>query len=111
MDGVVLAGTVYIKDIISKDEVIKLAKLRKMFMPSVYTRGQQQWKVVKGWGTPGPGQLLMPHSGNAPPAPPHSKCPHTQQQQGTVLAAFVAKIEQLVHGCAFICSLETLEGM
>ena len=29
----------------------------------------------------------------------------------TVLAAFVAKIEQLVHGCVFICSLETLEGM
>ena len=37
--------------------------------------------------------------GNAPPAPPHSKCPHAQQQQGTVLAAFVAKMEQLVHGC------------
>ena len=24
-------------------------------MPSVHTRGQQQWKVVKGRGTPGPG--------------------------------------------------------
>ena len=48
----------------------------------VHTRGQQQWRVVKGWGTPGPGQLLTPHSGNAPPA----------------------KIEQRVHGSAFICS-------
>ena len=80
-------------------------------MPSVPTRGQQQWRVVKGRGTSGSGQLLTPYNGNAPPAPQHSKCPHAQQQQGTVLAAFVAKIKQLVHGCAFICSQETLEGM
>ena len=65
----------------------------------------------EGEGDPWAGQLLTPHNGNAPPAPSHSKCPHAQQEQGTVLAAFVAKIEQLVHGCAFICSLETLEGM
>ena len=103
--------TINSKDIIIKDEVIELAKLRKMIMPSVHTRGQQQWRVVKGRGTPGPGQLLTPLNGKAPPAPPHSKCPHAKQQLGTVLAAFVAKIEQLVHGCAFICSLETLEGM
>ena len=43
------------KDIIIKDEVIELAKLRKMFMPSVDTRGQQQWRVVNGRGTPGLG--------------------------------------------------------
>ena len=66
---------------------------------------QQKSRVVKGRGTPG--QLLAPHKGNAPPS--HSKCPHVQQ--GTVLAAFVAKSEQLVHGCNFICSLEKLEGM
>ena len=34
--------TLLTKDIISKDEVIELAKLRKMFMPSVHTRGQRQ---------------------------------------------------------------------
>ena len=77
-------------------------------MPSVATRWQQQWRVVKERDTSG--QLLTPHTGNAPP-PSHSKCPHVQQQQGTVFAASVAKSEQLVHGCAFICSLETLEGM
>ena len=63
-------------DIIIKDKVVELAKLRKMFMPSVDTRGQQQWRVVKGRGTPG--QLLTPHNGNAPP-PSHSKCSHVQQ--------------------------------
>ena len=107
-----LHSTTESKDNIVKDKVIESAKLRKMFMPSVDTREeQQQSRVVKGRATPGHGQLLTPHNGNVPPATPHSKCPHAQQQQGTVLAAFVAKIEQLVHGCAFICSLETLEGM
>ena len=77
-----LHSTTESKDNIVKDKVIESAKLRKMFMPSVHTRGQQQWRVVKGRGTPGPGQLLTPHGGNAPPAP-----------------------------CAFICSLETLEDM
>ena len=78
-----LAETIPSKDIRIKDKVIESAKLKKMFMPSVDTRGQQQWQVVKGRGIPGPGQLLTPHSSNAPPAPPHSKCPHAQQQQGT----------------------------
>ena len=93
------------KDIIIKDKVIKSAKLRKMFMPSVDTRGQQQSRVVEGRGTTA-GQLLTPHNDNAPPS--HSKCPHIQQR--TVFAAFVAKSEQLVHGCAFIFFLEILQG-
>ena len=107
-----LHSTTESKDNIVKDKVIESAKLRKMFMPSVDTGVQQQSRGTfgQGGGPPGPGQLLTPHGGNAPLAPPHSKSPHAQQQ-GTVLAAFVAKIEQLVHGCVFICSLETLEGM
>ena len=40
------------KDIIIKDKVIEMAKLRKMFMPSFDTRGQQRSRVVKGRGTP-----------------------------------------------------------
>ena len=60
-----------LKDIIMKDKVIELVKLRKMIMPSVDTRGQQQSRVVKGMGTPG--QLLTPHNGNGPPS--HSECP------------------------------------
>ena len=79
-----------IKDIIIKDKVMELAKLRKMFMLSVDTRGQEHSRVVKGRRTPG--QLLTPHNGNAHPS--HSKLPHLQ---GTVFAAFVAKNEQLVH--------------
>ena len=85
--------------------MIELAKLRKVFMPSVDTRGQQQSRVVEGRGTHG--QLLTPHHGNAPAS--HSKCLHVQQ--GTAFAAFVAKSEQLVHGCTFICSLDILKGM
>ena len=96
---------VRIKDIIIKDKVIELAKLRKMLMPSVDTRGQQQSRVVKERGIPS--KLLMPHNCSTPPS--LSKCPDVQQ--GTVFAAFVAKIEQFVHGCAFVCFLETLEGM
>ena len=76
---------IHSKNIIIRDNVIELAKFKKMFMPSVDTRGQQQSRVVKWRGTPG--QLLTPHNGNAPA--PHSKCPHVQH--GTVLAAFVAK--------------------
>ena len=49
---------VVVKDVISKDEVIESAKFRKMFMPSVDTKEQQQSRVVKGRGTPG--QLLTP---------------------------------------------------
>ena len=73
------------KDIIIKDKGIELAKLRKMFVPSVDTRGQQQSRVVKERGIPG--QLLTLRYGNAPPS--HSKYPHVKQ--GTVFAAFVAK--------------------
>ena len=36
------------KDIINKDKAIELPKLRKMFLPAVDTRGQQQSRVVKG---------------------------------------------------------------
>ena len=38
--------------------MIELPKLRKIFMPSVDTRGQQQWRVVKGREIPD--ELLTP---------------------------------------------------
>ena len=46
------------KDNVIKYKVIELAKLRKMLMPSIATRGQQQSRVVKGRA----GQLLTPHN-------------------------------------------------
>ena len=81
-------------------------------MPSVHTRGQQQWRVVKERGTPAGARPAVDATQRqrSTGTTTFKLSPRTAKTRNG-FAAFVAKIEQLVHECAFIYSLETLEGM
>ena len=74
----------------------------EIFMPVVDTRGHQQSRVEKGKWKPDKCRWqtsLHHHIQNGP----------TYKQK--FMGAFVAKRKLLIQDCAFICSLETLEGM